>query len=246
VEVLPAIKDKSPTMTRLRSLIATSLVVGLAGFAFRQGWVPPRLSPVPALNLEQGQGWLLDWQLAEIRRDVGLCQRMLKSPHIDAAPIADQPMHEGCGIHNGVRVSMAGGARLAVDRMSCEAAAAVAFWLAHDVQPAAELLLSARVASVQHMGSYNCRNIGGGNLILKHRRSEHATGNALDVAGFTLTDGRRITVQKHWKAEGVEGQFMRMIHARACRTFRVTLGPNANAAHHDHFHLDRGLLSTCR
>jgi hypothetical protein len=233
-------------MARLRTVLTATLVMSLAGFAFRQGWVPPKLSPVPALNLDVRGGWLIDWQLAEVRRDANLCQRVLKSPHIDAAPIADQAIRDGCGLHNGVRVGAVGGARLAVDRMSCEAAAAVALWLAHEVQPAAELLLGGRIASIQQMGSYNCRNIGGGNILLKNRRSEHATGNALDVAGFTTIDGRRISVLNHWKSAGVEGQFLRMIHARACRYFRVTLGPNANAAHHDHFHLDRGLLSTCR
>ena len=66
------------------------------------------------------------------------------------------------------------------------------------------------------------------------------------VAGFTLADGRKITVLKNWRDDGVDGQFLRAIHARACRYFRVVLGPNYNELHRDHFHVDRGILSTCR
>ena len=34
------------------------------------------------------------------------------------------------------------------------------------------------------------------------------------------------------------GMFVRSIHADACKTFETVLGPRANAAHRDHFHLD--------
>jgi hypothetical protein len=215
------------------------------GVILRQGLLPPKLSPVPALNLDTKGGWLVDWQLAEIRRDPALCERVIQNPNIDAKPIADLPINEGCGLRNGVRVAAVGGARMPVDKMSCEAAAAVALWFTHDVQPIAALLFGQRIASVQHMGSYSCRNIAT-NKLWKNIRSEHATANALDISGFTLADGRKISVLKHWKDDGPEGQFLRAIHARACRYFRVMLGPNYNDLHKDHFHMDRGVLSTCR
>ena len=67
-----------------------------------------------------------------------------------------------------------------------------------------------------------------------------------DLFIFTLVDGRRITVLKHWLDDGVDGQFLRAVHRRACRYFRVVLGPAYNDLHKDHFHLDRGILATCR
>ena len=237
--------DRLKVWPRIGRMIWIGLAVGLAGLSLRQGWLPPKLSPVPALNLDYKGGWLVDWQLAEIRRDASLCERVIKNANIDAKPIADLPLSDGCGLRNGVRVSAVGGARMPVDKMSCEAAAAVALWLAHEVQPAAELLLGQRIASVQHMGSYSCRNIATHKL-WQNIRSEHATANALDIGGFTLTDGRKITVLKHWKDDGTDGQFLRAIHASACRYFRVVLGPNYNDLHKDHFHMDRGILSTCR
>jgi hypothetical protein len=232
-------------MSKVRAVVALALLVGGLGVGLRQGLLPPKLSPVPALNLDTKAGWLVDWQLAEIRRDQALCERVIKNANIDAKPIADLPLNDGCGLRNGVRVTGIGGARMPVDKMSCEAAAAVALWFTHEVQPMAELLFGQRIASVQHLGSYSCRDIAT-NKLWKNIRSEHATANALDIAGFTLVDGRKISVLKHWKDDGPDGQFLRVIHARACRYFRVMLGPNYNDLHKDHFHMDRGVLSTCR
>jgi hypothetical protein len=81
---------------------------------------------------------------------------------------------------------------------------------------------------------------------LRAFRSQHARANAIDVASFTLADGRTISVAKHWKSDGAEKRFLHAIHARACDYFRVALGPDYNAAHHNHFHFDRGAFRTCR
>ena len=35
-----------------------------------------------------------------------------------------------------------------------------------------------------------------------------------------------------------DAQFLRAIHAGACHVFGTVLGPEANEAHRDHFHLD--------
>jgi hypothetical protein len=77
-------------------------------------------------------------------------------------------------------------------------------------------------------------------------RSQHATANAIDVAAFTLEDGRKISVRRNWHGNSPESRFLRSVHDGACRYFRVTLGPAYNAAHADHFHLDRGIFWTCR
>jgi hypothetical protein len=82
------------------------------------------------------------------------------------------------------------------------------------------------------------------------RRSQHASANAVDISGFTLGDGRQITVAKGWNDAGSpagdSAKFLRAIHQGACRYFRVALSPAFNSAHHDHFHLDRGPLQRCR
>lgn len=212
---------------------------------FRQGWLPPWLSPLPALDLSVSSPWLVDWRIAELKRDRSLCMRVLRPPQISAAAVPSRPIDNGCGWTNAVRISSAGGAALSVGTVSCEVAAGIALWLAHDVQPLAQSMLGSRVVSVQHMGTYACRDIRGRKTWLA-ARSQHALANALDIAGFRLADGRQITVLRHWSGVGAEARFLREIHARACRYFRVAIGPEYNALHRDHFHYDRGPLSRCK
>ena len=69
--------------------------------------------------------------------------------------------------------------------------------------------------------------------------SEHARANAVDIAGFTLADGTRISVAGDWEEEGARGRFLKEVRDGACRLFATVLSPDYNAAHRDHFHLDQ-------
>jgi hypothetical protein len=230
---------------RFRGGVALALLAICVFFVMRQGLLPAAWSPLPALDLSVSGAWFVDWRIAELKRDRALCSRVLRAPYITALPIPANPVKDGCGWENAVRISNAGGASLSVGTVSCEVAAGIAMWLAHEVQPRAVALLGSRVASVQHLGSYACRNVVGRKLLLP-TRSQHATANALDIGGFTLADGRTIRVLRHWPGSGPEARFLREIHARACRYFRVAIGPEYNALHRDHFHYDRGLFSRCK
>lgn len=223
-----------------------ALLLGAAAIllVFRQGLVPARWSPLPLLSLEQPGGILVDWQLAALRRDPEICRRVLVAPAIEAAAGNDRTIENGCGWTNAFRLGQTAGAKLTVDTVSCPLAAALTLWMTHDVQPLARSILNQRVTAVQHMGVYSCRNIIGSDR-WHGVRSEHATANAIDIAGFTLADGRRITVGKNWRGSGPESEFLKAVHGRACRYFRVVLGPDYNAAHRDHFHLDRGIFQAC-
>jgi hypothetical protein len=71
--------------------------------------------------------------------------------------------------------------------------------------------------------------------------SEHGFANAVDVTGFTLADGRTIAVEGDWlPATAPEGRLLRLAHDAACAGFTTVLGPEANAEHRDHLHLDLG------
>lgn len=50
--------------------------------------------------------------------------------------------------------------------------------------------------------------------------------------------GRRLNVARDWRGDSAEAAFLRDAHRGACRVFGTTLGPDYNAAHADHFHLD--------
>ncbi len=68
--------------------------------------------------------------------------------------------------------------------------------------------------------------------------SEHAFGNALDIAAFTLADGRRITVKDGWRGEPEEQGFLRDVQGAACDQFSTVLAPGSNVYHYDHIHVD--------
>src|SRR6202042_3805901 len=70
------------------------------------------------------------------------------------------------------------------------------------------------------------------------RISEHAFGNALDIAGFTLADGRTITVKDGWHGAPEEQGFLHDVQSAACTMFTTVLAPGSNAYHYDHMHVD--------
>lgn len=228
----------------LTGLLPAALLLTAVVLVLRQGALPAGWSPLPAIDLAEPNTWFVDWRLSDLGRDVQHCARVLQPPWIEASAVADAELKNGCGWTNGVRLTAAGGARLHVDRITCELAAGLALWVAHEVQPSAQDILGTRVSSIQHLGGYSCRNIMG-SPIWVGVRSQHAKANALDLTGFTLTNGRQVSVVRHWAGDGPEARFLRAIHARACRYFRVAMGPDFNAAHRNHFHYDRGIFSAC-
>jgi hypothetical protein len=119
----------------------------------------------------------------------------------------------------------------------------LALWERHALQPTAKAMLGSGVRRIEHQGSFACRNVYGRE---GGPRSQHASADALDVAGFVLEDGRRVTVAAHWRASDERAAFLRSIHAQACAFFDGVLGPQYNAAHADHLHLDRGPYRLCR
>jgi hypothetical protein len=236
-------------MRKSRHILSKILLVFLlavAAFAaFWFGLVPQRYSPFSPISLENPPSFFVDAKLAALRYDPALCQAILKQPHIDATPIADQPFKNGCGWTNAVRFSSTGGARIGVENLTCEMAAAVTLWVEYEVQPLAKEMFGQRVTSLGDFGTYDCRNIVG-NPIWKGMRSQHAAANALDISGFTFADGRQISVLRDWSKNTPEARFLHEAHRRACRYFRVALGPNFNDAHKNHFHFDRGLMWSCK
>lgn len=226
-------------------LLLLLLVAGSLGASFWFGLVPQAINPLPRLDLSQPHPWFVDFRIAALRRNRALCSATLTEPQVSARSVSDNPIKNGCGWENAVRLNSAGGAALPVGTVTCEMAAALALWMEHDVQPLAQELLGSKVTRIAHMGGYACRNIIGSKA-LRSFRSQHATANAIDISGFDLADGRRIRLARDWKGDDAESQFLKLVHRSACRYFRIALSPNFNAAHHDHFHFDRGPFVRCR
>jgi hypothetical protein len=122
-----------------------------------------------------------------------------------------------------------------VATLACPIVSVLDRWLADSVQPAAQRWFSARVVEIKQMSAYSCRGMNGDS---RAHISEHAFGNALDIAGFTLADGRHVSVRDGWKGMPEEQGFLRDVQAAACQQFSTVLAPGSNVHHYDHIHVD--------
>lgn len=144
-----------------------------------------------------------------------------------------------CGMSGGVEISQLGAASLRPVKVDCAFAEALDRWSV-TANAAAQTHFAADIAQVLHFGGYSCRPVRADGFI-----SAHSMGQALDVSGLALTNGARITVLNHWDSEGPEGALLKDLFAAACDIFKVSLSPEFNAAHADHFHFDIGDLREC-
>src|SRR5258708_14884571 len=119
--------------------------------------------------------------------------------------------------------------------LACPIVSALDRWLAGSVQPAAMRWFGARVVEIRQISAYSCRGMNGNS---RAHISEHAFGNALDIAGFTLADGRHVSVRDGWKGMPEEQGFLRDVQAAACQQFTTVLAPGSNVYHYDHIHVD--------
>ena len=119
--------------------------------------------------------------------------------------------------------------------LACPIVSVLDRWFAETVQPAAQRWFGQRVVEIKQISAYSCRGMNGNP---NAHISEHAFGNALDIAAFTFADGRRVTVKDGWHGLPEEQGFLRDVEAGACRQFTTVLAPGSNAYHYDHIHVD--------
>ncbi len=126
--------------------------------------------------------------------------------------------------------------------MQCPLSVGVYLWQ-REVNVLAQKHFGQPLAKIHHYGTYSCRRQRGNS---SGEWSEHAFANAWDVAAFELQDGTLIKILSDWDGTRKKRNFLREARSAACDIFRVTLSPDYNAAHADHFHLDMGPTSACQ
>jgi hypothetical protein len=237
----------------VRPLLAIALIAAIAFIAIvtirdTARRHPERLPWTP-LSLARPIGPFTATKLAMLGDDTPRCLALLANAGIDyrALPPPGTPA-AGCGYTDGVTIRPGTNAawRPAAPKIACPVAAALHIWERDIVAPAAQRHLGQPLAGIDHLGSFNCRRIAGSS-----NWSEHATADAIDIAGFRLENGDRISVLADWNGTPAKARFLRAVRDGACDLFATTLSPDYNRAHADHFHLDqaaRGALggSVCR
>lgn len=170
----------------------------------------------------------------------------LRAAGVRARPYPVKPVRLGdaaiCAVPGGVTISR--GASRVQYRRPARVNGAFALRLGRFesiVQEEAAVAFGRRVVAVEHLGTYVCR------MMAEYPEwvSEHSFGNAIDVAVFVLTGGRRISVQRDWIARDREAttpasRFLRRVGRRLYdeEVFSVVLTPSFDRRHHNHFHLD--------
>jgi hypothetical protein len=166
-----------------------------------------------------------------------VCRADLDRLHVEYVP-ARAP--EGpCPVYDAVRISADGVPWNQSGLLTCDLALRIHQFTAAVVQPAARRYLHASVIELRHFGTYACRDQPNGEW------SEHAKGDAIDVAGFVLDNGDTVMVERDWRGAGAKSEFLHAVARGACRLFSVVLTPHTNYDHRNHFHLDIGPWKDC-
>ncbi|MBM3550244.1 MAG: extensin family protein [Alphaproteobacteria bacterium] len=164
-------------------------------------------------------------------------RRVAPSEYIALAPEVDGPGI--CGLTKPFKVAALQGGAVAfnaIATLDCSMVAELDQWLADTVQPAAQARFGQQIVQINSMGSYACRGM---NNQRGAQLSEHAFGNALDIGGFTLADGREITLVRDWSHGDAQTRaFLMDVHRGACGHFSTVLAPGSNAFHYNHMHVD--------
>lgn len=120
--------------------------------------------------------------------------------------------------------------------LRCETALQLQRWTSGALVPAiAAGMPDKKLSGLEQASGYVCRNRNGA---ANGKVSEHAYGNAVDIAAFTFSDGSRMDIAPREKDSTIEGALQRAAVATACLYFTTVLDPGSDAAHETHLHLD--------
>jgi hypothetical protein len=234
--------------TRLAATTAVGLLIALPLDA-----APRRLVPVPqprpaildarssvsaSQNRDQKQASRID----DAARDDEACLARLRAADVRFdIPIMPVASRASCTIEVPVRLkSLTAHARTIAEVrlpeepvVSCQFGERLTAWLGHLVAPLIAGRTSADLRAVRTGPGYECRNRNGA---VNGKLSAHAVGQAIDISGFELSNGKSIPV----KPDGDEAMrdTIESLRTAACGWFTTVLGPGSDAAHTDHLHVD--------
>lgn len=221
---------------RLGCLVVLALLA--AAFFFSRDYLRRHPQDVPwtALDLRHATGRFTASKIADLGDQPAQCRALLAGVGVNDIAVPPKVSIPECSVADGMRLdgrpfdySPAGLVT------SCPVAAALHLLEMRVIEPAARRHFGQAVRAIDHAGSFSCRRLYGRS---EGAFSEHATADAVDITGFRLADGTRVSVLDDWSGGGRETAFLREVRDGACGLFSTVLSPDYNAAHRDHLHLD--------
>jgi hypothetical protein len=205
--------------------------------------IPEQWNPFSPLNVTAPPGPLTSYKFWRATQSTQACMAALQTSTTEYRSVKDSNTASGCALRDVVRVARLGDTGLSSSFMAtCPLALGLSMVERHVLQPEAQNVYGHSVVRLNHVGSYACRNI---DHEAQGQLSEHAFANAIDLDGFVLSDGTVVSIGHDWARDGRAGDFLQRVHRGACNYFHVVLGPDYNALHRAHFHLDMGRYRIC-
>jgi hypothetical protein len=214
-----------------KNMELAATVAGLAAFSSNDG--------APPLPATRNYG---NWPKDAVAGAREKCERLLRGLDVEFKSKDPIGSPRGCGIAYPLSVSAIAGVAITPSAtLNCEMVAALHAWITQVAQPAAKQEFKTRLTGLQNASSYACRlrnNSSSGKL------SEHALGNAMDIADFRFSNRMEASVAGSWSGSikglslSSRGDFMKRTRTGACKYFNTVLGPGSDPFHKDHYHLD--------
>lgn len=158
--------------------------------------------------------------------------------------IPEMPAADGqCKVVNPVQISEiatpAGTVKFpGTPTLNCVFAKQFTRWVADIAGPVVKAHTGEALAAISTGPGYECRNRNGDSTT---KISEHAFGNAVDIAAFNLAGKKSLPVSDVAKTQNAESRWLMALRISACGYFTTVLGPGSNEAHAEHYHFDLGI-----
>ncbi len=216
--------------------LALGVLIAAATILGARAWLAdnPQHNPWTPLDLNDPPGWATRAKLVALKDDKAECRAVLERSGV-AFDVLD-PAGEGACKRSDRTIMSDQPLSPAPPPTTCAIGVGMELWLRDVVQPAARQAFGNEVARVEHYGAFSCRRLYGR---AEGRWSEHATGNAIDIAAFVLADGTRISILADWNGDPAASAFLKAVRDGACPLFATVLSPDYNEAHRDHLHFDQ-------
>ncbi len=202
--------------------------------------LPAHYDPFTPPDLRESPSWFRTLKLKNLDRDPEACLQSIRQTGIANTLLPDSSRGPDCYLEDTLTLDRLSLAKIKPEQTRCNIAARLYLWERHVVQPAAQKYFGQGVKEITHFGSYSCRTIA-----RSENMSEHATANAFDISGVRLANGKLISVLSDWNAGSRDSEFLHELRNGLCDYFNLTLSPEYNADHKDHFHVDMGWMRGC-